>query len=141
MHGRKGIYVLQTYVIKAFVSRSAYICHITSLHGLAIRCLRIHDMLAHFVQNPLFSDTRRKFAGRGSWRRGAAQAPDVDPVVWLPPAGVPIPPTKPTKAGGSRRKDEYHLAELGTQFWGHGQPTEFNPEIIASVYSTLKSTK
>ncbi len=63
-------------------------------------------------------------------------------MVWLPPAGVPthfLPPKQ--KAGGPPKKGEYHLADFGAQFWGPGQESTFNTEVIASVYSTLKKTK
>ncbi|XP_064403055.1 RNA helicase aquarius-like isoform X4 [Halichondria panicea] len=90
------------------------------------------------------SRSRKRFTGRGSWRTPAQQY-DEEPLVWLPPAGVPTPTplTQHTKApgGGSRRKEEYHFTELGAQFWGQGQETLFKAEMITSVYSTLKKTK
>ncbi len=62
-------------------------------------------------------------------------------MVWLPPAGIPLPIPPTQKTGGPPKKAEYHLAEFGAQFWGRGQETKYNADIIASVYSTLKETK
>ena len=76
--------------------------------------LSLHS-LPHSVAREGRGKGKRRFAPQGVWRSGS-HAQEVEPVVWLAEGGqrppIPRPQQGPSGTRHSRRKDEYHLAEV-----------------------------